>query len=191
MKFSDRKLIACLLALAGLGCRQEMYNQPSYRPLQKSEFFANAMASRPLVPNTVARGHLNEDEAFFQGKIGTNLVETIPIPITRDVLERGRQRYDIYCSPCHAPTGDGQGMIVQRGFPPPPSYHIDRLREAPAGHFYDVIAHGYGIMYSYGNRVVPADRWAITAYIRALQLSQNSKADQLPPLARSELEKTK
>src|SRR5439155_22904921 len=137
---------------------------------------------------TVARGQLNSDEAFFAGKIGTNLVETFPIEVTRKVLERGRERYDIYCSPCHARTGEGNGMIVQRGFPPPPSYHIDRLRQAPVGHFYDVITHGYGIMYSYANRVSVEDRWAIAAYIRALQLSQNVKVDELPPRERAKLE---
>jgi mono/diheme cytochrome c family protein len=180
--------LSCLLLLAATGCRREMYDQPHYRPLKQSEFFANEMASRPVVPNTVARGHLNEDQIFFAGKVETNLVTTIPIQITREVLARGQQRYNIYCSPCHARTGDGQGMIVQRGFPPPPSYHIDRLREAPAGHFYDVITHGYGIMYSYASRVSPADRWAITAYIRALQLSQNSKVDQLPNTERAQLQ---
>ncbi|HEY9510826.1 MAG TPA: cytochrome c, partial [Verrucomicrobiae bacterium] len=146
----------------------------SSKPLEKSEFFrANQMASRPIVPNTVARGHLNEDEAFYTGKVGTNLVTEFPFPITRGVLERGRQRFEIYCAPCHGRTGEGNGMIVQRGFPPPPSYHIDRLRAAPIGHFYDVITHGYGVMYPYAARVEPHDRWAIAAYIRALQLSRN------------------
>src|SRR2546422_1621208 len=121
--------LACLLVLAA-GCRREMYDQPYSKPLKKSDLFPDRMASRPVVANTVARGHLNDDEAFFAGKIGTNLVETFPIEVTRKVLERGRERYDIYCSPCHARTGEGNGMIVQRGFPPPPSYHIDRLREA-------------------------------------------------------------
>jgi len=173
------------------GCRQEMYDQPSYRPLKESDFFANKMASRPVVANTVARDQLNEPESFFTGKIGTNLLERFPIELNHEVLARGHQRYDIYCAPCHSAIGDGQGMIVQRGFPPPPSYHIDRLREAPVGHFYDVITHGYGIMYSYANRVSPADRWAIAAYIRALQLSQNSMVDQLPATDRAKLEASK
>jgi len=170
------------------GCRREMYDQPNYRPLVKSDFFANGMASCPVVPNTVARGRLNADEALFTGKIGTNLVETFPFEVTPAVLTRGQERYDIYCSPCHARTGEGNGMIVQRGFPPPPSYHIDRLRDAPAGHFYDVIANGYGIMYSYANRVSVEDRWAIAAYIRALQLSRNVRVDELPPGERAKLE---
>jgi mono/diheme cytochrome c family protein len=111
--------------------------------------------------------------------------------ITHELLARGRQRYEIHCSPCHASTGNGQGMIVQRGFPAPPSYHIDRLREAPIGYFYDVITHGYGMMYPYGNRVAPADRWAITAYIRALQLSQNVNLELLTPSERAKLETAK
>ena len=145
------------------------------------------MASRPLVPNTVARGHLNADEAFYTGKIGTNLVETFPFPITRQVLERGRERFDIYCSPCHGRTGEGNGMIVQRGFPAPPSYHIDRLRKAPVGHFFDVITQGYGVMYSYAQRVEPDDRWAIAAYVRALQLSRNATLANVPPQDRAKL----
>ena len=110
---------------------------------------------------------------------------------TREVLERGRQRYDIYCAPCHARTGEGNGMIVQRGFPAPPSYHIDRLRQAPVGHFYDVITHGYGIMYPYANRVSVEDRWAIASYIRAIQLSQHAAAADADANAAKQLEETK
>src|ERR1051325_11408780 len=149
------------------------------------------MSLPPVVPNTVARGHLNSDEAFYTGKIGTNLVETFPFPITRAVLERGRERFDIYCSPCHGCTGEGNGMIVQRGFPLPPSYHIDRLRQAPVGHFFDVITRGYGVMYSHAQRVEPADRWAIAAYIRVLQQSHNGRWDQVPASQRARLEATK
>ncbi len=176
-----------LLALA-TGCRPDMFNQPRYNPLSTSDFFTNDAGSRPLVPGTVARGHLAEDPAFYTGKVGTNLVETFPFPITREVLERGRERYDIYCSVCHGRTGDGNGMIVQRGFPMPPSYHIDRLRQAPAGHFVDVITQGYGVMYSYAARVEPADRWAIAAYIRALQLSHNAPLAAVPSGERAKLE---
>ncbi len=181
----------CLLAVVGLaaaGCRRDMFQQPYSKPLEPSDFFQdNHMASRPLVPHTVARGHLNEDTAFYTGKVGTNLVETFPFPITREVLERGRERFDIYCSPCHGRTGEGNGMIVQRGFPPPPSYHIDRLRKAPVGHFFDVITQGYGIMYSYAERVQPADRWAIAAYIRALQKSRDARLNDVPPQQRAQL----
>jgi cytochrome c553 len=169
-----------------------MFNQPSTQPLSRNDFFQdNQMASRPLVMHTVARGQLQEDEAFYTGKIGTNLVTTFPMPITRELLERGRERFDIYCSVCHGRTGGGNGMIVQRGFPVPPSYHIDRLRQAPVGHFFDVMTQGYGIMYSYAERVKPEDRWAIAAYIRALQLSQNMKLAELPSSERAKLEVSK
>jgi cytochrome c553 len=166
-----------------------MFNQPYSKPLRDSDFFQdNHMASRPLLAHTIARGHLEADQALYSGKIGTNLVENFPFPITREILERGRERFDIYCSPCHGRTGDGNGMVVQRGFPVPPSYHIDRLRTAPVGHFVDVITSGYGVMYSYAQRVVPADRWAIAAYIRALQQSRDTRLADLPAGVRASLE---
>jgi hypothetical protein len=178
-----------VLLLTAAGCRRDMFNQPSGKPLERSDFFQdNHMASRPLVPNTVARGHLNEDEIFFTGKRGTNLVVRLPLPLTKDLLGRGRERFEIYCSVCHGRTGEGNGMIVQRGFPPPPSFHVDRLREAPIGHFFDVMTQGYGIMYSYAERVEPADRWAISAYIRALQLSRNATLADLTAAERAQLE---
>jgi cytochrome c553 len=181
--------LALVSGLSASGCRRDMFQQPYSKPLTRSDFFQdNHMASRPLVAHTVARGQLDEDTVFYTGKTGTNLVESFPIPITRDVLERGRERFEINCAPCHGRTGDGNGMVVQRGFPPPPSYHIDRLREAPVGHFYDVITQGYGVMYSYAERVTPADRWAIAAYIRALQLSQHATLAEVPPDQRTELE---
>ena len=193
LDFSCRRVFVFLsllmLATATGACRRDMFQQPFSRPLEASDFFQdNHMASRPLVPYTVARGHLDADEVFYKGKIGTNLVETFPFPITREVLERGRERFDIHCSPCHGRTGEGHGMIVQRGFPPPPSYHIDRLRKAPVGHFFDVITQGYGVMYSYASRVEPADRWAIAAYIRVLQQSQDTSLTQLTPEERQQLE---
>jgi len=177
------------VGFAAAGCRRDMFTQPSEKPLEKSDFFRdNHMASRPPVPHTVARGQLDEDEAFYTGEVGTNLVTTFPFPITREVLLRGQERFDIYCAPCHGRTGEGNGMVPQRGFPAPPSYHIDRLRAAPAGHFFDVITHGYGIMYSYAARVEPADRWAIAAYIRVLQLSQNGRLADVPAAERAPLE---
>jgi hypothetical protein len=186
-----RTLLLFLLLLA-TGCRRDMFNQPSSKPLEQSQFFRdNEMASRPLVPNTVARGQLREDEAFYNGKIGTNLLVVFPLPITHDVLLRGQERFNIYCSPCHGRTGEGNGMIPQRGFPPPPSYHIDRLRQAPVGHFFDVITHGYGVMYPYAARVEPRDRWAIAAYIRVLQASRNATIADVPEQLRAQLESPK
>lgn len=179
------------LVTVSSGCRRDMFNQPYSKPLSKSKFFHDEMASRPIVPNTVARGHADLDQALYEGKTGTNLVETFPFPITREVLERGQQRFDIYCAPCHGRTGDGDGMIAKRGFPQPPSYHIDRLRQAPVGHFYNVITHGYGIMYPYAARVDVNDRWAIAAYIRALQLSHHAPLDSLPPEKRTQLQASK
>jgi hypothetical protein len=177
------------LALVTAGCRRDMFVQPKSNPLKESDFFPDGGSSRPLPEHTVARGHLDLDEQYYTGKIGTNLVTTFPSPVTREMLQRGRERFDIYCAPCHGLTGEGNGMIVQRGFPAPPSFHIDRLREAPPGHFFDVITHGYGIMYSYAQRVEPSDRWAIAAYIRALQLSQRASPNDVPPGERAALER--
>lgn len=190
-KLGCRLLCSFLLAaslLANAGCRRDMFQQPSSKPLEENSFFRdNDMGSRPTVQNTVARGNLEEDEAFYTGKIGTNLVIEFPLSIDRSTLERGRERYDIYCSVCHGRTGDGNGMIVQRGFPVPPSFHLERLRQAPVGHFFTVMTQGYGIMYSYAARVSPADRWAITAYIRTLQFSRTVNITALPQNERAKL----
>lgn len=184
--------LVMFLAVAAAGCRRDMFLQPSEKPLERSAFFRdNEMASRPLPAHTVARGQLDDDEAFYTGMIGTNLVTQFPMPITREVLLRGQERFNIYCAPCHGRTGEGNGMIPQRGYPAPPSYHLERLRTAPVGHFFDVITRGYGVMYSYANRVEPADRWAIAAYIRALQLSRDAKISDVPNEARAQLEGTK
>lgn len=172
-------LSACAL-LTLTACRQDMFEQPKSSPLGPSDFFADGAAARPIPPHTVARNDLAGDEAFYTGMIGTNLVTTFPFAVTRGVLLRGQQCYEIDCVPCHGETGDGNGIVVERGFPAPPSYNIDRLRDAPAGHFFDVMTRGYGVMYSYAARVQPADRWAITAYIRALQLSQHATRADIP-----------
>jgi cytochrome c553 len=191
-RFSNSLPLLILLAVAAAGCRRDMFHQPSSKPLASSDFFQdNHMASRPLLQNTVARGHLDENTVLYTGKIGTNLVDAFPFPITETVLERGRERYDIYCAPCHGRTGEGNGMVVQRGFPAPPSYHIDRLRKAPVGYFFDVITRGYGVMYSYAERVQPNDRWAIAAYIRALQRSENATLAEVPPTERGALDQKK
>lgn len=169
-----------LTALVFSGCRRDMFNQPKSNPLRGSDFFSDGAASRPIPPHTVSRDELQNDDAFYTGMIGTNLVTDFPIQITREVLERGRQRFEINCIPCHGETGEGNGIVVQRGFPAPPSYHIERLRSAPVGHFFDVMTRGYGVMFSYANRVTPEDRWAIAAYIRVLQLSENASFADVP-----------
>ncbi len=166
--------------LAAAGCRQDMHNQPKYRGLRASEFFADGSSARPLVEGTIARGTLQTDESFFTGKNGTTLVSELPFPVTQQVLDRGEQRYNIYCAPCHDRTGGGNGMVVQRGYRQPPSYHIDRLRTVEIGHFFDVMTNGFGAMPDYRQQISPRDRWNIAAYIRALQLSQNATAADVP-----------
>ena len=157
-----------------------MQDQPYYRPLTENTFYADKRSARPLISGTVARGHLDADTYFYTGKIGDNDGEFMPFPVTAEVMARGQQRFNIYCAPCHGLAGDGNGMIVQRGFKHPPSYHIDRLRRAPIGHFFDVMTNGYGAMLDYSEQVPPADRWAIAAYIRALQLSQHATEADVP-----------
>lgn len=165
-----------------------MADQPRYKPLAKSTFFGDDRSVRPLVPGTVARGQLDADEAFHTGKVGDQPVATLPLPLMRELLERGRERFDIFCAPCHGRVGNGDGMVVRRGFRPPPPYHIDRLRQAPVGHFFDVITHGFGAMPDYAAQVPPRDRWAIVAYIRALQLSQHASLADVPPQERQRLQ---
>jgi mono/diheme cytochrome c family protein len=157
-----------------------MQVQPRYNPYDASNFFADSRSARPAVPGTIARGQLHLDELLFTGKIDGKEADVFPFAITRADLDRGRERFNIYCSPCHDVSGSGRGMIVLRGFPAPPSLHLDRLRHAPAGHFFDVMTNGIGVMYSYSYRVSPEDRWRIAAYIRALQLSQQASFDDVP-----------
>ncbi len=177
MKWTGMTALAlALITLAG--CRQDMHNQPKYRPLRESDFYQDRRSARPIVEGTVARGDLEQDTYYYTGKVNGQPGTELPMPVTKELLDRGEERYNIYCSPCHSRVGDGNGMIVQRGFKQPPSYHIDRLRQAPIGHFYDVITNGFGAMSEYKAQIPVADRWAIAAYIRALQLSQNAtKAD--------------
>jgi len=176
-----------LLCIFVSACRQDMHDQPRFEPLEGSTFFQDGRASRPLVEGTVARGQLHLDEHLYTGKVAGEFAKTFPFQISKEVLERGQQRYNIYCSPCHDKVGAGRGMIVQRGFRPPQSYHIDRLRDAPPGYFFDVITNGFGAMYSYADRISPKDRWAIIAYIRVLQLSQNATIDDVPEEQRRQL----
>jgi mono/diheme cytochrome c family protein len=179
-------LLSCLLSLAA--CSGQMSNQPKLEPLEPSTFFEEGAGSRALVPNTVARGQLRTDSHRYEGTVNGAPAEDFPFPVTLAVVERGRERYNIYCTPCHGYDGYGQGMIVVRGFSPPPSLHEERLRTAPPGYLFQVITNGIGVMYSYGDRVPPDDRWAIIAYIRALQLSQNQTLDAVPADERPQLE---
>jgi hypothetical protein len=181
-------LILALVAFSAVGCRQDMHDQPKYIPLRPSSFFADGRSARPLPEGTVARGHLNEDTAFYTGKgVDGKLVEQFPMPVTKEMILRGQQRFNVYCTPCHSRLGDGNGMVVQRGYRHPPSYHIDRLRQAPVGHFFDVMTNGFGAMPDYGGQVQPADRWAIVSYIRALQYSQQASINDVPADARGQL----
>jgi mono/diheme cytochrome c family protein len=171
-------LATALLLLAAAGCRQDMHNQPKYRPLRATAFFADGSSARPLVDGTVARGTLQEDVVFFTGKNGNVPVKELPFAVDETLLNRGQERFNIYCSPCHDYAGTGRGMVVQRGYRQPPSFHDERLRNADAGYFFDVITNGFGAMPDYRAQVPARDRWAIVAYIRALQLSQHAtKAD--------------
>lgn len=197
---SGRLAVFCLLltafCLPSIGCRYDMQDQPRYESYRQSEFFSDSLSMRQPVEGTVPRGQLRDDKAFYTGKkeninpnvqVETtidasgntlvssfpNAIEQFPVPVTKELVDRGQDRYNIYCIVCHGAVGGGDGMIVRRGYPKPPSYHDDRLRNAPVGHFYDVITNGWGKMNSYAAQIPVADRWAIVAYIRALQISQN------------------
>ena len=167
-----------------------MHVQPRYKPLAATSFFGDERSARAPVEGTVARGHLRIDSARYTGKVDGEEVNVFPFPITKEDLARGQQRFNIYCSPCHSRIGDGNGMIVRRGFRQAASYHTERLIKAPVGHFFDVITNGFGAMPSYASRVEPDDRWRIVAYIRVLQLSESASVEDVPADKRSELEAT-
>ena len=170
-----------MLATVALGaCRQDMHNQPKYRGLRGTAFFTDGGSARPLVEGTVARGTLQDDAAFFTGKTGTATVKELPFPVDDAVLNRGQERFNIYCTPCHDATGSGKGMVVQRGFKAPPSFHDERLRAADAGYFFDVMTNGFGAMPDYRMQLSARDRWSVVAYIRALQLSQHAATSDVP-----------
>ncbi len=173
------RAVTALLALVGTACRNDMYNQPKLKPLAESQFFRDGAAARSLPANVIPREADLSNTAWTTGLMNGVYITHLPMPLTREVLQRGRERYDIYCAVCHGANGEGNGMIPQRGFPAPPTFHSDRLRNAPIGHFFDVIRNGYGVMYPYGARVSIDDRWAIAAYIRALQLSRSTPAREL------------
>jgi mono/diheme cytochrome c family protein len=166
---------ACAVLLAGCSLKQDMALQPKNRPLSPSDFFSDGRSERPLVENTVARGSF-VNEALFVAKDANDF----PLSVTQELLERGEGRYRIFCTPCHGLQGDGNGMVVMRGMKHPPTFHQDRLRQSPNGYFYDVITNGFGAMYGYSAQINPRDRWAIVAYVRALQLSRNAKIAELP-----------
>jgi mono/diheme cytochrome c family protein len=170
-----------------VGCRQDMHDQPKYEPLEESSFFADGQASRQPVPGTVARGQLYDDALLYTGKEGGNEARVFPFRVDAAVMARGRERYDIFCSPCHARTGDGNGMVVQRGFRRPPPLAEERLRQAPVGHLFDVITRGFGAMPDYAAQIPASDRWAIIAYVRALQLSASAPVADVPPAERARL----
>src|SRR5688572_10889207 len=191
LRFRNTFGIGVLLAVvcfAGAACRQDMQDQPKVKPYRGSSFFGDGLASRPPVQGTIARGHLRSDTEFYTGKKSvpsaspapastnpyTDDVDTFPFPITQETVQRGRERYEIFCSVCHGVTGHGDGMIVRRGFRRAASFHDDRLRQAPVGHFFDAITNGWGAMPPYAAQVPVQDRWAIIAYVRALQLSQQN-----------------
>lgn len=176
--YRHKALFAAVLmsALFGTACRQDMHNQPRYKPFAATDFFGDGRSERPTIPDTVARGQLHLDEARYTGKQNGKDIAYFPIQITRADVARGQERFNIFCSPCHGRLGDGHGMIVARGLRQPPSYYDPRLVNAPVGHFFDVMTNGFGAMYSYASRVPVDDRWRIAAYIRALQLSQNAGA---------------
>ena len=178
-------LLAVVVMIAA--CRQQMAEQPRYDPLEPSSFFADGQSARPPVQGTVARGQLREDEVFFTGGTGTTVASEFPMPVTMDLLRRGQERYNIYCTPCHDQTGSGNGMIVQRGYARPQSYHTDNVRRQPPGYYVRVMTQGFGAMPSYAGQVPAGDRWAIAAYIRALQLSQHASLGDVPEDQRSQL----
>jgi hypothetical protein len=186
-----RRWVAVFGVLMGVtGCfRLHMYDQPRYEPLEASRSFENGQSARPHVDGTVARGTLREDRQYYTGIEGDSVfTENFPFEVTMEVLERGRERFNIYCTPCHDRVGTGRGMVVRRGFKQPPSYHEDRLRRQPAGYFFDVITNGFAKMPSYAHQIPVQDRWAIVAYIRALQLSQYARVSDLPADMRRRVE---
>ncbi len=185
-KRSSIAILAPLLLLM-TGCRQDMQDQPKYKPLGANRFFADGRDARPIPAGTIARDELNDTDAFHTGAANGAFLDTIPLKVDSKLLHRGQQRFDIYCSPCHGRTGDGNGMVAQRGVKIPANFHTDRLRQVPPGYLYQVIENGYGAMGDYGDQVPVNDRWAIVAYVRALQLSRDASLNDVPPDHRAQL----
>ncbi len=188
----NRPWISLTVAVVGLtACQRNMDEQPKFLPDQQNFYFPKELTDRKPVEHTVPRGPLNDGSAFYTGKAGDTLVADFPVPVSAELIARGQDQFEINCSICHGRDGYGRGMIVERGFPAPPSFHSDRLRAAPVGHFFEVITDGFGVMYPFGSRIAPADRWAIISYIRALQFGQHAPCDQLEPQDQEQLGKMK
>lgn len=188
MKTNSSFVIILALLLCASGCRQDMQDQPKYKPLAESRFFADGRSARPIPAGTIARDELEDNDSFHTGAANGIFLASIPLPVNVQLLDRGQDRYDIYCSPCHGRLGDGNGMVAQRGVRAPANFHTDRLRSVPPGYIYQVITNGYGGMGDYADQVPVSDRWAIVAYIRALQLSRNATVNEIPASARTQLE---
>jgi hypothetical protein len=189
-KTAKKYLFAGLAAFALIvvpGCRQDMHDQPKYIPLRQSAFFNDARSARPVIEGTVARGQLRDDDLLYEGKLNGADSTMFPFRVDAPVMVRGQERFNIYCSPCHGRTGQGDGMVVLRGYRRPPSFHQDRLRDAPVGHFFDVITNGFGAMPDYAAQIRPEDRWAIVAYVRALQLSGHATIADVPSSERDKI----
>ena len=192
MNRNPYRLLAFAPALLILtACHRNMQEQPKFLPDQQNHDFPNEQVDRKPVEHTVPRGPVDDGSVFYAGQTGNVLATTFPVPVTLDLVKQGQEAFNINCSVCHGRDGYGEGIVVQRGFPQPPSFHSERLRNAPVGHFFQVITHGYGVMYPFGSRITPEDRWAIISYIRALQLSQNATTDQMEPSDKTQLEKAK
>lgn len=183
-----RAIPVFVVVLLCTACRQDMHDQPRYKPLAASTFFPDGRSARPIPAHTIARDELNDDDIIHTGGSSGDFVDTIPIPVNQPLLRRGQEQYDIFCSPCHGRLGDGQGMVAQRGFHFPKNFDSDRLREVPPGYIFQVISNGYGGMGDYADQIPdPNDRWAIVAYLRALQLSRHATIADLPPAGRAQL----
>lgn len=180
-------VVVFVLSVLCTACRQDMQDQPKYKPLAQNRFFLDGRNSRPIPANTVALDELNDTDSYHTGTSHGTFLDTIPAKIDSALLNRGRDRYDIFCSPCHGRLGDGNGMVAQRGVRAPANFHTDRLRSVPPGYIFQVITNGYGGMGDYGDQVPADDRWAIVAYIRALQYSRNASVNDVPTAARGQL----
>ncbi len=186
-----RGLALALASLSLTACHRNMVEQPKFLPDQQNHDFPNEQVDRQPVEHTVPRGPVDDGSVFYTGKTGDVLATTFPVPVTLDLVRQGQEAFNINCSMCHGRDGYGEGIVVQRGFPQPPSFHSERLRNAPVGHFFQVITNGYGVMYPFGSRIAPENRWAIISYIRALQLSQDATTDRIEATDKTQLEKVK